>query len=275
MASEIGRATGTHGDLFSNSITFKRLFGLATQIDQLRSCRLHTERELHRLDHTFELLIVLSLCHVIAVHCPNQVQLLPSQVSRQVVAGDIGDRGCRHILAIGPNRRAFENGRKELARVHRRFGSVQADESGQVLVLRTESVVNPSAHAWPLSQSLTRMQLQKGLRVVPGIGVHSIQDAQPVGMLCSFRHQVGNPDAAFAVLPKLRHRTGMLLFSRLRLVVECVELRWATAHAEKNDSLCARDKRRRTILRIRMDLRGGRFCPLTAQRPQRQEAKSA
>ena len=70
-----------------------------------------------------------------------------------------------------------------------------------------------------------------------GVGIHSVDDAQIVCMLCRFGEQFGNAETAFTMLPKAEDGAGMLLLSRLRFVIKRVEVSWASAHAQKDYSL--------------------------------------
>ena len=72
--------------------------------------------------------------------------------------------------------------------------------------------------------------------MIAGIGVHSVEHTQFVGMPGHFGVQFRNPEATFAVLAELEGRSRMLRFARLWLVVKGVEVCRAAGHAQKDHS---------------------------------------
>ena len=75
------------------------------------------------------------------------------------------------------------------------------------------------------------------------IALHRSDQTQIISMLGDFREQVGNPQTAVAALAKLprRHEQGTAVLAalavvvrQLRFVIESVDVRWTTLHAQKN-----------------------------------------
>ena len=92
------------------------------------------------------------------------------------------------------------------------------------------------------------MQLHEALGVAGHIGVHSVENAEVVGVTGHVREQFGNPVATLAVLlegPGRLHQLAALLLGRhlagvggqLWLVVKGVDVRGAAPHAQENDPL--------------------------------------
>ena len=127
-------------------------------------------------------------------------------------------------------------------------GRAEGDQAGEVLVLGSKAVEHPRAHRGPGKLEDPRVQLEKRLGMVREVGLHAIDDAEGVGMLGDLGKQVRDPEAALAVLLEFPGRSeqlgggGLSLADRfagvareLRLVVEGIDVRRATFHAEEDD----------------------------------------
>jgi hypothetical protein len=79
----------------------------------------------------------------------------------------------------------------------------------------------------------------KGLRVIAGVRVHALEDAQLVHVPRGVGQQLGHPLTALAVTGEFEAGAGVRLLPGLRLVIEGVHLRGPAAHAEEDDTLGA------------------------------------
>ena len=151
-------------------------------------------------------------------------------------------------------------------------------ERGQVLVVASETVVNPRADAGPAGKLRAGLQERDRGIVVDGLGVERPHDAKVVHHSGGVRKKFIDPGARFAVLGELEDRTrerknrlvgrharealtqanriGQRLAVALvqqRLVVEGLQLRGAAGHEQVDDPL-----------RLWRELRGRQHAPVSA-----------
>ena len=151
----------------------------------------------------------------------------------------------------------------KLSALEDRFGT-DDDEAGQVLILSSQSISEPGAHAWPREGLLAGAHLQCGPRVVDVVGHHRTNDADVVNTGSRAGQEFAHFNTRLTVSGKFPRRReqvpglgafefGFLKGERLavvlnqaRLGVEEVHMRRAARHVEKNDALGARRMMRRS-----------------------------
>ena len=185
LAAKVGRATGANGVVGAHAIAFEGGFGFGAHIEQLGRDGLHAVAQLHVADDALELIIVWPGVGVLAIERLHEVQLAALVRWRKVFAADVWNGGLGKILAVDADGRAHVGRWQKCGRINRRLGSVQADQAGQVLILRTEAVGDPRTHAGTLAQAFASVQLQIGLRVVAGVRVHAVDHTKLVGVFGS------------------------------------------------------------------------------------------
>ena len=87
----------------------------------------------------------------------------------------------------------------------RRF---DGDEAGQVLILGSEPVENPGAHAGALEREDASVELQHGGAVIDAVADHGADHAKIVGAGGDVREQIADRDAALPVLFEVPRATS-------------------------------------------------------------------
>src|SRR5204863_10009832 len=84
------------------------------------------------------------------------------------------------------------------------------DEAGEILILRSQSIDDPRAHARAHLRIAARVQLQRSTAMRGIRAVHGANDTQIVRALRKIRKQLADGQAAFAILPELPWRFQQL-----------------------------------------------------------------
>ena len=236
LAPEVRHLAGPHRTFLSpHPVAGEGPGRFVAEVEQIRCGHLHAESELHRLDHALEFGVAGALREMPAVHHLHEVELTALRPAREMGAGDIVNRGLCHFLPVHADGGAVVDRGQEGARVGRGARGIETDESGQILIFRSESVTDPRTEAGPFAEPVAGVELEEGLGMDPGVGVHAVEEAELVGVFGRLGHEFGNTEAAPAVLFEVVDRAGMRFFPGLRFVVKGIELGGAAAHAEEDD----------------------------------------
>ena len=260
-----------------------RGLGLPVRGQRLGRLHLHAERQLERLDASFDFGLVPLAEGVPSVYLLQHVQLVALLLGSQVLADQMLDRLALDALdRLGrvADRRALE-GRWQERRTPILLpavpeGRLDRDESGQVPILGSEAVQHPRPDAGTREVERAGMQLQHRAAMVHGVADHRAHHAEVVSARAHMREQTADRGSALAVRLEferrshqaadfVRWREGDLALDRQRLAfvqlqarlgVEGVQVRGPAMHEEKDD-----------VLRFRGEVRGFRRGGIGSVRP--------
>ena len=255
------------------SVKLLRRVGLAAEIAQLGHRRLHEIRGLVIFDRRVDRRFARGLRER-AVEIADEAE--PLALARLALARlDVRQRG----IAVGLDDRGLmlrgqiTAAEKSHAPVrHRRAARLQHDEAGQVLVLRSETVIHPRARARMAHERKPRVHRVIALRVLVHLRRHRANHRELIRARGEIRKQVGENQPALAVrfrLPRAGHEVAVVVEHRgphrhghrlavtafqFRLRIPRIHVRHAAAHVGEDDVLHARRKmrpRRAAIVRQR------------------------
>lgn len=263
-AGEEALAAEAIGRVFVDSVEREGLRGLVGEVHHAGHGGLHPEGEFVALDGAFDQRRMDVAGEFFAVQGVDEIdfaallrggEALVADLVDAVVVGlatahDIDGAAALAAVADGEFRALIGRGEEGAAVVLRAAVGgrrIDGDEAGQVLVLRAKAVEGPRAEGRSNKLGNAGVHLDEGLRVARLIALHAAQQAEFVGVLGDVRKRVADPQAALAALfevPKRRHQLGSGVIRRLsrvgeesRLIIEGVEMRRASSHAQKNDPL--------------------------------------
>ena len=240
-------------------------------INRLGGVHLHVVGQLVGLDARRELVVFRVPRQVFAVQIPQQVQPFALALAADLLRRtQVNDR-----IAGGAELRPLVGGRHEASppirlAVDGAAAMICEDHvAGQVLVLRAQTVGQPTAHAGMAGQHRAGVHLVQGRTVIVGQGMHRADHREVVRVLGDLREQFRNFEAALPVLLELprgghqpagialrddhlahagHHLAGVLF--QLGLGVEGVDVARAPVAEDRDDTL-----------RLGREVRHGRAVP--------------
>jgi hypothetical protein len=130
LAAEVGGFAGAGGVAFADLVALEGGGGFLAEIEQAGGDGLHAEAEFQGLDDAFELAVLRVVAPVVAIHCLNEIELAAFDGLGEVAAGDVGQGGAGHVLAVDADGGAGVDGGQTGAGVLGGLGGVEADEPG-------------------------------------------------------------------------------------------------------------------------------------------------
>ena len=178
---------------------------LPSDVQCQRRLHLHPEGHFHGLDSRFQLRLVPDPVQVAPIEPVQEFQLAPLLVRAERGVADVADQFLRVGLVIGdvgPLVRVGQEGRgPELGTAHRIPGA-EDHESGQIFILRAQSVGDPRAHGGVAGQLVTAVHEVEGRDVIAVVRVHGPDHAEVVDEAADPGEDFGHQDAALTPSPE-------------------------------------------------------------------------
>jgi hypothetical protein len=117
LAAEVGGFAGARSVAFPDLVALEGGGGFLAEIEQAWCDGLHAEAEFQGLNDAFELAVLRVAAPVVAIHFLNEIELAAFDGLGEVAAGDVGQGGAGHVLAVDADGGAGVDGegRPELA----------------------------------------------------------------------------------------------------------------------------------------------------------------
>ena len=240
--------------VFAVAVEIAGLLRLFRDIEDVGHGELHAEGELHGLDTGLEMAVFLQPFEVHPVEPGEEVRLVALLDARQVRIAQIAhDRFGLHAgdVHVGACVRPRQEGASPIGKLAAGLGPwAHGDEARQILVVGSQAVGQPGAHAWAIGLQGSEGHHQDRAGVLGYVRMTGVNKAEVIDELSDMREDIadhfsalsvaleaegGNHQAVLGISQGFAVHQGRSLagvLGDIRLVIEGVDLGGATGHEE-------------------------------------------